>query len=471
MQMSQLIKRSFVFLLFGILTAIVFLLSLHEGMFWDNVLFASKMGNHLYQYGLFNINIPIEFDPGHPPFLAFINALGWKLLGHKLWVSHLVMTPFIFGFFIQLYRFVGHFIGKPVYRSAAFILICADPTLSSHLIQVNPQIIQLFFFLLAINGIISKKSIYKILGLAFLGIVTFRGMMMCAGVFLFELINHLINDRKSFPEFFKKQLILEYLLAAIPACSYVVWRLITKGWLQTHPGSPWSSLWQFAGITDFLRNIAVLVNRYLDFGRIGIFLFLLYILIRKRKLFQNTSAKSLLILAICVDVVTIVVSLFSKNAMGHRYFMASYMAFTLLAFFLLIEMPKIRVWIYSVLLLLLITGNLWIYPDTIAQGWDSTLAHVPYFKLRSEAIQYMNNHQIPVEQTASFFPNSVQIDMVDFSGDHRSFQPFTGNNEYVFYSNVYNLTDVDFNLLQKRYKSISTFSRCRIRVVLYKKIQ
>jgi len=443
--------------------------SLNEGMFWDNVLFASRMGNQLYHNGLFNINMPIEFDPGHPPFLAFINALGWKLFGHKLWVSHLMMTPFIFGFFIQLYVFIGHFIDKPFLRLAAFLLICADPTLSSHLILVNPQIIQLFFFLLSINGIIQRNSFYKIIGLAFLGIITFRGMMMCAGIFIFELLSHVIIDKKRFSVFFNKKLLLEYLIASIPAISYVTWRLITKGWLQSHPGSPWSSLWQFAGITDFLRNLLVLANRYFDFGRIGIFIFLIYILVKKKTLLNETHAKSLLILALCVDLVTIIVSLFSKNTMGHRYFMASNLAFTMLAFYLLLQFPRSGKWIYSSLLLLLVTGNLWIYSDHISQGWDSTLAHVPYFKLRSEAVHFMDEHKIPIEKTATFFPNTAKLDLIDLKGDQRSFQPFTGENEYVFYSNVYNLTDNDFKILYTNYESIATFSKCRIRVVLYKK--
>jgi hypothetical protein len=244
--------------------------------------------------------------------------------------------------------------------------------------------------------------------------------------------------------------------------------LLTKGWLQSHPGSPWASLWQFANVHDVLRNIVILINRYLDFGRVGIYIFLGYIILRKRILFCEYNVKLLLILAVLVDFVTIIVSLFSKNTMGHRYFMASYLIFTLMAFYLLIQLPRYRVLIYSLLLLVLITGNLWIYPDHIAQGWDSSLAHVPYFKLRSEAIHYMDQHQIPVEQTASFFPNAVKLDFVDLSGNQQAFQEFTGNNRFVFYSNVYNLSDTDLSRLKNHYKEIAKFSRHRIRVVIFK---
>ncbi|MFQ3306498.1 MAG: hypothetical protein ACI9K4_001570, partial [Polaribacter sp.] len=81
-------------------------------MFWDNVLFASKMGNELFTNALFNWTMPDSFDPGHPPFLGFLLAIFWKILGHKLWVSHLLMLPFIIGFFYQLFEFTGYFIQK-----------------------------------------------------------------------------------------------------------------------------------------------------------------------------------------------------------------------------------------------------------------------------------------------------------------------------------------------------------------------
>jgi hypothetical protein len=39
------------------------------------------------------------------------------------------------------------------------------------------------------------------------------------------------------------------------------------------------------------------------------------------------------------------------------------------------------------LLLFQLAGNFWIYPDTVAQGWDGSLAHLPYFELRKAVLQ------------------------------------------------------------------------------------
>jgi len=461
------IRHQLIFPLLFLLTLLIFLLSRNIGMFWDNVLFASKMGNHLYNTGIFNISMPDSFDPGHPPFLAFINALGWKLFGHKLWVSHLMMTPFVFGFFLQLYRFINYFYKDTILIAGAFILICADPTLASHLILVNPQIIQLFFALLAINGILENKPVHKIIGLGLLGIVTFRGMMMCAGIVLFDLVRVSWIEKKNLRSFFNFRNLFHYFLSALPALAYVIWRFSTKGWLQTHPDSPWENLWHLANIEVILRNILVLANRYLDFGRIGIFLFIFLVLIFKRSLFREKQTRTIFLLALLVDIVTVIVSLSATNTMGHRYFIASNLCFALLAFNLLIQLRP-RISLYIALLLVLGTGNLWIYPEKIAQGWDSTLAHVPYFRLRTEALAYMNTHNIPVDQTASFFPNCTIVDFVDLSGDQRSFVPFNGNNRYVFYSNVFNISDEQLYILSNQYTPIVKFTKCRIHVTLYK---
>ena len=163
--------KNFIFIFFGIA---VFLVSKNYGMFWDNVLFASKMGTHLYENSLFNWNIPNSFDPGHPPFLGFLLAVFWKIFGYNLWVSHLLMLPFIIGFLYQLYEFVSYFVKKELFKILAFLLLIANPTVAASFVLVNPEIIILFFFFLAINGLLKQKNTLKFIGLFFLSIVSYR---------------------------------------------------------------------------------------------------------------------------------------------------------------------------------------------------------------------------------------------------------------------------------------------------------
>lgn len=437
-------------------------------MFWDNVLFASKMGNELFANSIFNWTMPNSFDPGHPPFLAFLLAISWKILGHKLWVSHLVMLPFIIGFFYQLFEFISHFIKKQRFVFFAFLLVIADPTLATSLVLVNPEIIILFFFLVSINGILKQKNNLKFVGLFFLSIITFRSMMLFAGVFIFDILNNVYLQRQKIKSFLNFKFLLFYFFASIPAFLFISWRLASKGWLQTHPESPWVSLWQVASPEIFLKNCLVLIWRYLDFGRIFIFSFLLisFILFGK-KILKSIKNRQLLTISICPVIIVIIVSLFATNTFGHRYFIVSYIGFILFSFLLLDEFYKSKKIIFTLLFLGLVSGNLWVYPKQISQGWDATLAHIPYHSLRLKTIDYLNKEQIEIAEVASFFPNYTKIDLVDLSGNQNSFSKFDGKNKYVLYATVYNLSDEELAMLEQNYSILKQFNNFNITITIY----
>lgn len=154
--------------------------------------------------------------------------------------------------------------------------------------------------------------------------------------------------------------------------------------------------------------------------------------------------------------------------MGHRYYIPSYLSLGLLSF-LLIKEYKVKKIIYVGLLSSLILGNFIVYPDNVSQGWDSSLAHLPYWNLRRNAIEYMNAKQIPVQETASFFPNKTTIDNVDLNRDMRSFIGFSGTEKYVLYSNVYNLSDEELKILYRNYYSLKLFEKRYVRVEIMQK--
>lgn len=439
-------------------------------MFWDNVLFASKMGNQLYENDIFNWTIPDSFDPGHPPFLGFLLAIAWKILGKSLWVSHLVMLPFVIGTLVQIHKLVFHFTKNTIASFLGVLLISADPTLSATLVLVNPETIILFFFFLTINGILYDQKKWKFIGLLFLSIISFRSMMLFAGIFLFDFCNHKFLKRQRLKSFLNKNFILIYILSSIPGIIFVSWRLSTKGWLQTHEGSPWSSLWNFPSLNEFLKNVLVLIWRYLDYGRIFILLFLIVSLIsilRKRTL--SSSIKQLLLLSFTSVFFVILASLLSTNAFGHRYFTVSYITLTLSAFLILKEIMKSKKIIYIVLLVGLFSGNLWVYPEKISQGWDATLAHVPYHSLRNKAITFLDNENIKLDEVGTFFPNYNTQDQIDLNGDDRALSQLDQNNNYIFYSNVYNLSTEDYNYIQDNYLEIKRFESFQVYISILKR--
>lgn len=455
-------------LFFVFVAVCIFFISNGNGMFWDNVLFASKMGNHLYDNSILNWSIPIEFDPGHPPFLGFLLAMFWKIFGHKLWVSHLLMLPFTIGVFYQLFKFITYFIKDKKSQILAFTITIVDPTLSTQFVIVNPEVLIVFFFFLAINGILFKKNNLKFIGFFFLSIVSFRSMMILAGIFLFESFNKLFIEKKGYKSIINFKYLSFYILSSLPGLIFIAWRLITKGWLQTHPNSPWASLWQIASPKIFLKNIIILIHRYSDFGRVFIFIFLIasFILFGK-KIISQTKNKQLLLLAFLPVIFIIVISLLATNTFGHRYFIVSFNILTILTFSILTDYFSNRKLLYSLLLIGLITGNFWIYPKRISQGWDASLAHIPYHNLRKDAINYLDNKNINISKVASFFPNKTTIDDIDFSKNRKAFTTFTGNNKYVLYSTVYNLSDEQYNLLEKNYSVLKQFNKFNINITIY----
>ena len=458
-------NRFFSFLVLGVL---IFLVSNQNGMFWDNVLFASKMGNQLYYNSIFDWTMPDSFDPGHPPFLGFLLAASWKIFGHSLFVSHLVILPFTIGFFYQLFKFISFFIDAVHLQFLAFLLIIIDPTISTAFVLVNPEIIIIFFFFLAVNGILFKSKTQKFIGLFFLSIVTFRSMMLFGGIFLFEICNQLLLEKKRIKSILNIKFLAIYILGSLPGVVFVVWRLTTKGWLQTHPDSPWAGYWHFADFEFFIRNCIVLVWRYLDFGRIFVFLFLLIsIILFGKKIFESEKNKKLLILAITSVLFIVVTVLIATNAFGHRYFIVSYIALILFAFIILQKFNNRKKLIYTLLCVGLITGNLWMYPKSLSQGWNATLGHLPYHSLRLEAIDYLNENNINIEEVASFFPNYNILDYIDFNGDKRSFAKFNTNKKYVFYASVYNLTEEEQKTLTNHYSVLKQFHKFNTTINIY----
>lgn len=435
----------------------------HIGLFWDNVLFVSKMGTWLYENGLFNWHFPESFDPGHPPFIAFINAVAWKLFGRSLLVSHLVMVPFMIGFTWQLDLFISRFISPLRKKWFALIILLADPTLLAQFVLISPELIHLFFVFLAINAILDKKATLKIIALAMLGIVSFRGMMLCAGLFIFDIWQLLATQNSNSN---RLKFLLSYLLASIPAVGFLAFRYLSVGWLFTHPNSPFAETSALVGVGGLFRNMAVMGHRFLDFGRLFIWIGLIIGFFRFKEIRMNGDVKTLLRIGISISAIIIITSLAIANPMGHRYFIGSYLAVASILCLLISKTNRWRM-LYSLLLFLLVTGNLWVYPQKVAQGWDASLACIPYFSERSEMISYMDENRIPIEQTATFFPNVNPIDYINLNNDKRSFINFSGSEPYLLYSNVYNISDCDIEHINTNYTEIKRQTKGTINIVLY----
>ncbi len=446
-------------------------LSINTGFFWDNVLLGSRVAHFFFENGFSCWYLPVEMDSGHPPLFGYTLAIWWKVFGPTLLSSHLFMLPFVFGVIWQLHNTASFFFQNSRDRVLALILILADPTLSSQMVLINPDLPQLFLFLLALNGLLRGKKLLLGLGLAFLGLASYRGMMLCAGIVAIDLALNLLVSKKGFKSFFSAPRILTYLAGFAPAIIYVGWRYLEVGWIVSSPIDPHEGgHYQVAQISSMLRNIVVIAHRFADFGRVFLYLFVAGII--ARNILRKESLKQYLPLAFIFVLSTSAIwitSVFINNPLGHRYFIPSYIPLGLIAYKMLLTTKWPRMG-FSLITVALLSGNLWVYPDRIAQGWDSSLAHLNYWPVRQKAISFMEENQIEVNNTGTFFPNITSSQMIMLDGKTESFPAFSGSEKYALYSNVYNLTDREFDLLEINYRPIKTFNNKGVRIVLYEKV-
>lgn len=450
------------------------LLSSHFYFFWDKDILNSRQAFEFLKNG-FSILPPTNLDSGHPPVMGLLLAFLWKIFGKSIYIGHLAMLPFALGFVWQLYRFISYFI-KTSAIYAALLLVIIDTSILTQIVILTGDLILLFFFFLSVNTILYKKRILLIFALIGLGLSSSRGTMSLAIIGLFDIVLVLENrtNKGLLQEFIR--IIPYYLPAFLLTGGYLLYHYIKRGWIGYDPeNSYWAGCFEIVHLKGFLRNILILGWRLVDFGRVflwitGLYFFILFI---KKKIRLDKKIRLLIALLIISLAVYALPMLLYKVMSGHRYILPVFIIFATLISLILLEKiqgKKLKSTIYIFLFLGLISGNFWVYPDQIAKGWDATLAHIPYYKLRKEMIMYIDEKKIPFEKIGSEVPNVTPIKYIELTEDNRKFplQDFK-KDEYIFYSNIYNMfTDEEIKELKKKWIPVKKFHAGQVYVELYK---
>lgn len=455
--------------------AALVLFSLKNPFFWDSVLLSSRYAQWFLDTNFREIFFPSKIDAGYPPVYGMFLAACWKLFGRSLEASHLVMLPFVLGIVHQVLQLSRKFF--PVrFAPFAALLLLADPTLMAQCTQVAPDVLLVFLYLFCLNRILENQRGVLMLALIFLGLLSPRGTIAVACLFFTDVFQWLIysgkKDLKSV-----LSLALPYVPATLIVCGWLLLHYLHTGWIGVNPDPNWS--WhtgsQFAGFTGILRNIGLLIWRMIDFGRIAVWLVLGLILaayyFRKQKLPPQTW--QLVSFFLPPLLIFSLVLLPYTNPVGHRYYLVVYLFVALLTFYLLVQIrgnfPRKAA--FGFMLLVLLTGHFWVYPDKVAKGWDASLAHLPYFELRRNAIDFLDKTGISVSETGSDFPNLYPIGIADLSTDTRSFKAKDlQTDRYVLYSNVFNgFTDEELLALQTEWEPIKIWKKRQVKVIVYKR--
>ncbi len=416
----------------------------------------------------------MDIDSGHPPTFGLYLAALWSLFGKSLVVSHFAMLPFLFGILFFLWQ-IGKLIAGE--RNAVFLVLLgiADPTLAAQGILISPDIVLACFFLMAVYAIFEDQKLLKTLALLGLALISMRGMMTVAALFLFEIA---IQHKNQIP-FLQKwwAIALPYFPAGLFGIVFLSWHYIQTGWIGYHPDSPWAPSFDGVGIVGFIKNIAVLGWRLLDFGRIFLWLFLIFVLFRRSAVQFSRRHPSipLLFKLLFACFLALTPTLLMYQALSaHRYLLPIYLSLSILAFALLFttfQERKTAVFYTLLMVLGLASGNFWVYPDKIAQGWDASLAHLPYYKVRSDMLAYLQQQSIPLEAIGTAFPEIGALQFRDLSDRLEGFaEKDLVAQPYILYSNIMNdFSDEEIDQLKQHWTPLKTYARHGIFMTLYTK--
>ena len=467
---KEIIRLTPFFIFFIVLTCLV---SNHI-FFWDTVQLGAQHATYFYETSFSNLLLPDEFDSGHIPVFGAYVAICWKIFGKTLLVSHFAMLPFLIGIVCQAYILLKRYISA-AYIYFALTLFLADPTLLSQACLITPDIVLAFLFLLSLNSVLGNRKLLVSIGTAGLILISMRGMMVAlALVFIEVLLDVKFDNVKSVCfQLLKKS--VKYLPALFLFSAYNFHHLYTKGWIGYHENSPWAPSFERVDFKGFLFNIGLLIWRWLDFGRIFLWLISLGIAVKYFRHIRNDKRIQQIVTILLVLMLNLSISFLTyKYLSGHRYILPAFLTFSLLTNYLIFEIvhqERFKYILFSIALAGFITGNLWIYPEKIAMGWDATLAHTPYYALRDQMLAYTEANHIKYEDIASVFPDDVERRYMEL-GESRQKRTLKNLdiNQYVLYSNIYNeYSDQEIDQLHLNFKLVKEYRQMGIFLRLYKR--
>src|SRR5690606_8643568 len=171
----------------------------------------------------------------------------------------------------------------------------------------------------------------------------------------------------------------------------------------------WADAFLHVGPSGVAKNVVVLAWRLVDIGKVGTVLVLSILLIafwRKKIQFVNRGIiNKFLLFTLVLFVLTALPLTLYSNLLMHRYIIPLYLLIGICTLLLLFSSSiKWKMPLALILIVIQLSGHFWTYPQPLSQGWDATLAHLPYYSLREEFKQYMQTNKIKPDEVATAFP-------------------------------------------------------------------
>lgn len=402
--------------------------------FWDSLL-TSAIVQNFYENGLNGLILPEKLDAGHPP-LFYLYILGWwKIAMPSLTISHLIMLPFLWIMVYQFIRLSGFFIKKPIFIVSSVLLFLLDPGILSQASMVSYDIVILMLYITAIRSVLLNRKIMVVVATIFLPLISIRGSFAVVSIALSHLIIIYL---------YNKNWNLKNLLYYIPAFGVMLfwhsYHYIETGWFFFSTSENWSEQRTFGTTSTLIHNTLSIIRNLGDYGKLGIY-FLLFVLIsvwiiQKRK--PSNDLKVLIAITIIPLIIFSALFLPFSNPIGHRYLLIIY-ALSFILFSYIISYFKNAAILFFIAITTLLSGNFWVHKK-ISNGWDSTMVHISYFKIKEEINAYINENKIDKKLIGSRFPLHVSEKQEMIYGDsvRLGYLGDSTDYNYILYSNISN---------------------------------
>ncbi len=482
----HLIKDKLLYIGIGVLI-VFFFLTLDLPAFWDA---KSKFlrADWLYTHQLSTLLVPTHLNSGHPPLWLWGLAGFWTMFGKSLWAARLLLLLVNIGVWVQLLRLARLLFVKHV-PFVLVLLLAIEPTLLAQTTNLNNDMLLLFFVLLGLNSLIAARGLWFTIALTGMLFTNLRGIycliaLGCIQALLYRFLNAAPGGHTSIP--WQNPLIKSYRYTLLPYLIsiglfglFLGYQYQELGWVIVTPNKTYAGHREAVGLMRIVKNIAAFAKNLLEYGRFLVWLPLLYLLFKLKVTKSKTLSVSSRILFLSLVVFLTVFFLgmvpFS-NPMGPRYFMICNLLAILLFINLLYESQWIstlgRKLVISLVGLGFITGHFWIYPATIAQGWDSSLAYLNYFPLEQQMFTYIDKNQINTQSIGTNLPLGnrwVSLAKNDNSEDPKFSELDLSSNKYVLFSNIENSTsDQDIQTLRTQWEVIADLRQLGVFLTLYK---
>ena len=439
--------------------------------FWDGLSKAYR-ANWIYTHNFSSLIVPTELNSGHPPLWITAMAVFWTALGKSIWAARCLLLLVNIGAFYQLFLWCKrHF--HPGISLLFFLFVAMDPTVVAQTTILNNDMLLLFFLLLGLNSLTQQKWGWYVIAITGLLMTNLRGIYctLAMGVIHYCYVRFAGLA-------FDKRMLRAYGIGLIVFGGFLWAQYTELGWVLISKNKNYATHREAAGLGRIAKNAAAYLKNILDFGRVFLWIPLLLLLLpyfrSKTKKLSLPSKRTFIALMVFFSVFFLGFVPFS-NPMGPRYLMICFLLGSVLFVNLLWDRKLPAKWrraLVGTIVLALISGHFWIYPATIAQGWDSSLAYLNYFSEEKKMLAYLEANDISKDQVGTNLPlksyiMATQVEHIKFDPPFEEANFST--NPYFIYSNVENRTkDEDIRRLRTEWEEVVTYTKRGVFLTLYK---